>query len=97
MGSVTKKGSITVHPTSYDTTHYSYASVSSSYPLTNGYTDSTSTTYAQVNWKTGSGVETYVFYKFDLSSIPANATITSVTAKAKGYVNTTNSSRVTTR
>ena len=97
MGSVTKTGSITVHPTSYDTTHYSYASVSSSYPLTNGYTDSTSTTYAQVNWKTGSGVETYVFYKFDLSSIPANATITSVTAKAKGYVNTTNSSRVTTR
>ena len=97
MGTTTKTGSISAHPTSYDSSHYSYASVSSSYPLTNAYTDSSSTTYAQVNWKTGSGAETYVFFLFDFSSIPANATITSVTAKAKGYVNTTNSSRVTTR
>lgn len=97
MGSVTRQGTASAHPTSYDSTNRSYASVSSSYPLTNGQTDSNSTTYAQVSWKTGSGAETYVYYIFDFSDIPANATIKSVTAKAKAYVNTTNSSRVTTR
>lgn len=97
MGTIIQNGSITAHPSSYDTTHYSYASISSSYPMTRAYTDSSSTTYAQVSWKTGSGAETYVYLKFDLSAIPEGATITSVSAKAKGYVNTTNSSRVTTR
>lgn len=97
MGTVQKQGTITSHPTSYDTTHYSYASVSSSYPISNAYTDSTSTSYAQVSWKTGANAETYVYLRFDLSAIPEDATINSVTAKAKGYVNTTNSSRVTAR
>lgn len=94
---ITKNGTLSAHPSSYDTVHYSYASVSSSYPISNAYTDSSSTTYAQVNWKTGGGAETYVYLRFDFSDIPADATITSVSAKAKGYVNTTNSSRVTTR
>lgn len=97
MGTVTREATIQAHPTSHDTTHISYRSVSSSYPLSNGYTDSNSTNYAQVNWKTGSGAETYLYYKFDFSAIPIGATIKSVTAKAKAYVNTTNSSRVTTR
>lgn len=97
MGTVTREATIQAHPTSHDTTHISYQSVSSSYPLSNGYTDSNSTNYAQVNWKTGSGAETYLYYKFDFSAIPVGATIKSVTAKAKAYVNTTNSSRVTTR
>ena len=97
MGSVTKSGSITAHPTSYDTSHYSYASVSSQYPLTNAYADSSSTTYGQVNWTTGANAETYVYLRFDFSSIPSNATIKTVTAKAKGYINTTSSSRVVTR
>lgn len=98
MGTVTKEGSISSHPTSYDTSHYSYASISSSYPIANAYTDSSSTTYCQVNWKTGSNAESYVYLIFSgFSAIPANATIKSVTAKAKGYVSTTNSSRVVTR
>lgn len=97
MGTVTKQETVSRHPSSYDTSHYSYASISSSYPITNAYTDSSSTNYCQVSWKTGSGAETYVYLKFDFSDIPANATIQSVSAKAKGYVNTTNSSRVTTR
>lgn len=97
MGTVTKSGSISAHPTSYDTTNYSYASINSSYPITNAYTDSSSTSYCQVNWKTGSNAETYIYLKFDFSDIPANATIQSVSASAKGYVNTTNSSRVTSR
>ena len=97
MGTITREGSISAHPTSYDTTHYSYASINSSYPITNAYTDSSSTTYCQVNWKTGSGAETYVYLKFNFSDIPSGATIKTVTAKAKGYVNTTSSSRVTSR
>lgn len=97
MGTVTRKATISAHPTSYDTSHYSYASISSSYPISNAYTDSSSTTYAQVSWKTGSSAETYVYLRFDFSSIPDGATIKTVTAKAKGYVNTTSSSRVTTR
>lgn len=97
MGTITREGSISAHPTSYDTTHHSYASISSSYPIANAYTDSSSTTYCQVNWKTGSGAETYVYLKFNLPDIPSGATIKTVTAKAKGYVNTTNSSRVTSR
>ena len=97
MGTITRTDSKSAYPSSYDTAHHSYASISSSYPLSNGYTDSSSTSYAQVNWKTGSNAETYVYYRFDFSDIPSNATITSVTASAKGYVNTTNSSRVTAR
>ena len=97
MGTITREATISAHPTSYDTTNYSYASISSSYPISNAYTDSNSTTYCQVSWKTGSGAETYIYLKFDFSSIPVGATIKSVSAKAKGYVNTTNSSRVTTR
>ena len=97
MGTITVSDTISAHPTSYDTSHHSYASISSNYPISNAYTDSSSTTYAQVNWKTGSNAETYIYVRFDLSAIPAGATIRSVSAKAKGYVNTTNSSRVTTR
>lgn len=97
MGTVTKQGTISAHPTSYDTSNYSYSSISSSYPIANAYTDSSSTSYCQVNWKTGSNAESYVYLKFNFSDIPVGATIKTVTAKAKGYVNTTNSSRVTSR
>lgn len=98
MGTVTKQGSITTHPSSHDTSNYSYASISSSYPITNAYTDSSSTTYCQVNWKTGQNAESYVYLKFPgFDAIPVSATIKTVTAKAKGYVSTTNSSRVTSR
>ena len=97
MGTVTRQETESAHPTSYDTTHHSYNSISSSYPMSNAYTDSNSTSYCQVTWKTGSHAETYVYLRFNFSMIPDNATIKSITAKAKGYVNTTNSSRVTTR
>lgn len=97
MGTITRTGSISAYPTSYDTSHYSYASISSYDPISNAYTDSSSTTYAEVSWKTGSGAETYVYLKFNFSAIPEGATIKSVAAKAKGYINTTSSSRVTTR
>lgn len=85
-----------VNFSSYDTSHYSYYNVNSSYPLSNAYTASNSTTYAQIRWKRNANAQTYIYYKFSLS-IPSNATITSVTVKSKAYVNTTTASRVTTR
>ena len=59
---------ITAYPTSYDTAHAAYRSVSSSYPLSNGYTAASSTTYAQVNWVRGSAAETYLYYRFDYNN-----------------------------
>lgn len=97
MGTITKSGSISAHATSHDATNYSYASVASNYPLSNAYTESSSTTYAQVNWTTGRNAETYVYLRFDLHEIPVGARILSVSASAKGYINTTSSSRVTSR
>ncbi len=84
------------HFSSYDTSHYSYYNVNSSYPLSNAYSESSSTSYAQIRWTRGASAQTYIYYKFALS-IPSNATITSVTVKSKAYVNTTTASRVTTR
>lgn len=92
-----KEYTISVHPTSHDTVNISYYSVSSSYPLSNGYADSDSETYAQVGFTRGSNAETYVYYKFDFSSIPADATIKSVSAKGRGGSSVTNSSIVQTR
>lgn len=97
MGTVTRRDTVEAHPTSYDETHHSWASISSSYPMSNAYTDASSSTYAQVNWKTGSRAETYFYLRFDFSSIPEGAVIESVEARARGYVNTTSSSRVTAR
>lgn len=93
-----KSDSKTLYPSGYDSTNYSYASVNSSYPLSNPVGKASSnTSYCQVNLKTGSGAETYVFYKFDCSAIPTDATINSVSCSAKGYISQTNSNRINTR
>ena len=84
---------ITAHPTGVADDH-AYASVSNT---TNGYADSSNTTYATINLTTGSGATTYIYFTFDFSDIPAGATINSVSCSAKAYINTTNSSRITTR
>ena len=88
---------ISVHPTSHDTTNIAYYSVSSTHPLSDGYDDSDSETYAQAGFTRGSGAETYVYYKFDFSAIPAGATIKSVSAKGKGGSSVTTSSIVNKR
>ena len=89
---------LTAYPSGYDTTNYSYNTVNSSYPLTNPVGKSSSnTTYAQWTMKTGSSAETYVFYLFDLSAIPENATIESVACTAKAYISSTTSSRISAR
>ena len=84
---------IDVHPTGIADDH-SYASISNT---SNGYNPSSNTTYATINLTTGSGATTYVYYTFDFSGIPEGATIDSVSCTAKAYINTTNSSRITTR
>ena len=89
---------LVVYPSSYDSTNHSYDSVNSSYPLSNVVGKSSSnTTYAQWNLKRGSHAETYVFYLFDLSEIPSNATIDSVSCTAKAYISNTSIFRISSR
>ena len=73
---------------------YAYASITST---ENAYNPSSNTTYATINLTTGSNAVTYVYFTFDFSEIPAGSTIDSVSCSAKTYINTTNSSRITTR
>ena len=84
---------ITAHPTGVASDH-AYASVSNT---TNGYAESSNTNYATINLTTGSGATTYIYFTFDFTDIPNGATINSVSCSAKAYINTTNSSRITTR
>lgn len=60
----------------------SYNSDHSYYAISNasrGYADSTSTNYASVNLTRGRGANTYIYWEFDVPTIPANATINSIT------------------
>lgn len=96
MANVTE--SKTFYPAQVDSAWCKYASVNSSYPLTNPIgKPSSNTTYSQWNLTTGSNAESYVFYKFDLSEIPSDATINSITCSAKAYISQTNSSRISSR
>jgi hypothetical protein len=89
--------SVVMHPTSFDSANSSYASVNSSYPITNGYTEGSSTSYAQFVLTTGSQAYTYIYYNFDTSEIPDGATINSVSCTGKAYVSSTSSSYISTR
>lgn len=85
---------VTIHPTSLDsntTTCYSSSNIA------NGYADATSTTYAQFYLNRGSRAQTIVDYEFEDPDIPTNATITSVSCRAKTYINQTNANRISTR
>lgn len=64
---------------------------STDYPITNGYTDTTSTTYARFTLSTST--TGYLYYTFNVTGIPSNATITSITGQVKARVS--NTSRVT--
>lgn len=83
MGTVTK--TLTLVPSG--NTGLTGMSISGSYPVTNAYTDETSTSYARYSIRqstTGS-----VYFTFDTSDLPESATITSVTAKARARVSST--------
>ena len=88
---------LTTHPSSYDSTN---SVVNTSYTVSNpnnGNTDADSTTYMQAYLVTGSQAHTYVYYNFDTSDIPTNATIDSISCSAKCYLSNTNTSRISTR
>lgn len=71
----------TFYPSAYDDSEYNYKSIeSTSGPVGKGSANSSSacTFYVQ----TGSNKEAYAFWKFDLSAIPEEATIDSVTGAA---------------
>lgn len=64
---------------------------STQYPITNGYADTASTTYAQFTLSTST--TGYLYYTFNVDGIPSNATITSITGQVR--VRVSNTSRVT--
>lgn len=74
---------VTLYPSSYDTENYSWRNSSN---ISNGYTNSSSTTYAGFGIPKPYG-EAYVYYRFDTSSIPDGAEIVSVSCTAKARAN----------
>lgn len=61
------------------------------------YSAETSSDYATTYLAKGANAETYCYFKFDTSSLPANANIVSVECKAKAYINNTTASYIATR
>lgn len=80
MRTVTHSETFTGHPVSYDETDHQWYSSSN---MANGYTDSSSTTYATIYDTRGANAQTWVYFEFDTSSIPDGATIKSVSCTAK--------------
>lgn len=78
---------------SYDTEDHAYATFTNP---TNAYTASNST-YTEIGMATGASAETYVYYKWDISDIPNNATINSLSCVVRGYVSNTTSANVAAR
>lgn len=81
--------------TSYDSTDHSYYQIASGYPESNGLGDGTGT-YAGFHLTRGSQAESYVYYGFDCSSIPDDATITSVSLSERASMSTQNTNQVAT-
>lgn len=81
--------SITLVPSGYDDSNSSYSSISSSYPITNAYDSSNSTNYAYITCNTGSAAITKIQLTFNVSDVPAEATIDSVECVAKLRVSST--------
>lgn len=82
------------YPSSLDTSTSSYNSASNTNNALNPHTN---TTYAQFVLTTGSGATTRIVYNFDTSTIPANATINSVSCQARCYSSSTSTNYVRTR
>lgn len=63
----------------------------------NAYTDENSSTYCQIALTRGSEAETWIYWLFDTSALPANANIVSVECKCKVYSQSTNANQVASR
>lgn len=89
-----KQYTITVYPSGYDTEHHSYHGFSN---VSDAYDSGSEENYASINLTRGNNAETYVYFTFNLSSIPQNATIDSITLTAYAQVTTTVGTRLGTR
>lgn len=78
-----------VNPSGYD----ERSAWKNAYSLENAYNGTGNTDRATFALKTGNAL-TYIYLTFDLSSIPANATINSVSCNAKGYIDNQNAARI---
>ena len=78
--------SVTLVPTGYDGQHSSYSSVDASYPLSNGLTSASSNTFTVLNLNTGSGAVSKLAVKFDMSKIPTDAKVNSISCKIKARI-----------
>ena len=77
--------SVTLNPSNY--TGLTSLTTTTNYPVSNGYTNASSTTYARLT--VAQNATGYLYYTFDTSAIPAAATITSVTGTVKARVSST--------
>ena len=77
--------SVTLIPSGYE--GLTNMSVDASYPIERGYTNASSTNYTRFNVTASRTGE--IYFTFDTSEIPANATITSVSASGKARVSST--------
>ena len=86
---------ITLHPSQAVTAESAYDSVgvtaNLNVPVGKGITN---TSYAEVYMTTGKQEQTYVTYRFDASSIPADATISKVSLKVKVEAETEGTARI---
>ena len=78
--------SVTLVPAGYDGQRSSYISVDTSYPLSNGLTSSSSDTFTVLNLNTGSGAVSKLAVKFDMSKIPTDAKVNSISCKIKARI-----------
>ena len=78
--------SVTLTPTGYNSQNSSYISVDASYPLSNGLTSSSSDTYTVLNLNKGGGAVSKLAVKFDMSKIPTDAKVSSISCKIKARI-----------
>jgi len=78
-----------VNPSGYD----ERSAWKNAYSLENAYNSTENTNRATFALKTGSAL-TYIYLTFDLSSIPADAIINSVSCNAKAYIDNQNAARI---
>ena len=78
------------NPSGYDESRSAWRNVTN---LENAYNNTENTTYATFGLRTGI-TETYVYLTFDLSSIPTNAVINSVSCDVKSRIENQNAARI---
>lgn len=84
--------SLTVYPNSYDTSKSVFSGVPTN--PNNAYTTYDDGNYASYYLVTGANAKTYIYYTFDLSTIPANATIKTVSCTASAFVTDGTATRI---